>query len=67
MSDSSSIPHTPEWYARLKETLGEAACRQLGLFVIPSDWVLSVVIPIYNEKDHWRTLVDRVQIGRAHV
>ncbi len=62
MSDSLSlIPHTPEWFARLKDTLGEAACRQLGLFVIPPEWVLSVVIPIYNEKDHWRTLVDRVR------
>ncbi len=62
MSDSLSlIPHTPEWFARLKDTLGEAACRQLGLFVIPPDWVLSVVIPVYNEKDHWRALVDRVR------
>jgi glycosyltransferase involved in cell wall biosynthesis len=62
MSDSLSlIPHTPEWFARLKETLGEAACRQLGLFVIPPEWVLSVVIPVYNEKDHWRALVDRVR------
>lgn len=61
MSESSLIPHTPEWFARLKETLGEAACRQLGLFVIPPEWVLSVVIPVYNEKDHWRDLVDRVR------
>lgn len=61
MSESSLIPHTPEWFARLKDTLGEAACRQLGLFVIPPEWVLSVVIPIYNEKDHWRDLVDRVR------
>lgn len=55
------IPHTPEWYASLKETLGEAACRQLGFYVIPPEWMLSVVIPVYNEKDHWRTLVDRVR------
>lgn len=61
MSESSLIPHSPEWFARLKDTLGEAACRQLGLFVIPPEWVLSVVIPIYNEKDHWRDLLDRVR------
>lgn len=61
MSESSLIPHTPEWFARLKDTLGEAACRQLGLFVIPPEWVLSVVIPIYNEKDHWRDLLDHVR------
>src|SRR3569832_526681 len=62
MSDSLSlIPRTPEWFARLKETRGEAACRQVGLFVIPPEWVLSVVIPVYNEKDHWRSLVDCVR------
>lgn len=67
MTDSSAlIPHTPEWFARLKDTLGEAACRQLGLFVIPPEWVLSVVIPIYNEKDHWRTLVERVRAVPLH-
>ena len=55
------IPHTPEWFASLKETLGEAACRQLGFYVSPPDWVLSVVIPIFDEKDHWRALIDRVR------
>ena len=59
--DLRLIPHTPEWFASLKETLGEAACRQLGFYVIPPDWVLSVVVPIYNEKDRWRELVDRVR------
>ena len=67
MSDSLSlIPHTPEWFARLKETLGEAACRQLGLFVIPPNWVLSVVIPVYNEKDHWQDLLARVRAVPLH-
>lgn len=60
-NDPILIPHTPEWFARLKDTLGEAACRQLGLFVIPPEWVLSAVIPIYNEKTYWRALVDRVR------
>ncbi len=71
MSDTSSagsveqhlhlIPFTPEWYESLRSTLGEAACRQLGFFVIPPEWTLSVVIPVYNERDHWRSLVNRVR------
>ena len=36
-----------EW---LIETLGEAFCRKLGIFRVPDDLVLSVVIPVYNEK-----------------
>lgn len=55
------IPHTPEWYASLRNTLGDAACRQLGFYVIPPEWMLSVVIPIYNERDHWQALVKRVR------
>ena len=59
--DLRLIPYTPEWFASLRETLGEAACRQLGFYVIPPEWMLSVVIPVYNELDHWRALVDRVK------
>jgi glycosyltransferase involved in cell wall biosynthesis len=36
-----------EW---LIETLGEAFCRKFGIFRVPDDLVLSVVIPAYNEK-----------------
>ncbi len=59
--DLRLIPYTPEWFASLRHTLGEAACRQLGFYVIPPEWMLSVVIPVYNEADHWRALVDRVK------
>src|SRR5215208_6763228 len=37
-----------EWLLRV---LGEAMCRQLGIYRIPDDLVLSVVIPVYNERD----------------
>lgn len=60
-ADQQAIPFTPEWFSSLKSTLGEAACRQLGFFVIPPEWTLSVVIPIYNELDHWKDLVARVR------
>ncbi len=60
-NDLRLVPHTPEWFESLRETLGEAACRQLGFYVIPPEWMLSVVIPVYNEKDHWRSLLERVK------
>ncbi len=35
------------WMIRL---LGEPVCRKLGIYLIPDDLVLSVVIPVYNER-----------------
>ena len=37
-----------EW---LLATLGEEFCRKNGVYRIPDDLVLSVVIPVYNEHD----------------
>jgi glycosyltransferase involved in cell wall biosynthesis len=45
----------------LRQMLGEAACRQLGLSPIPEGFKVSVVIPVYNEKQWVRELVRRVQ------
>jgi glycosyltransferase involved in cell wall biosynthesis len=45
----------------LQRLLGEAACRQLGIYPIPERFKLSVVIPVYNEKLWIRELVRRVQ------
>src|SRR5262249_26744308 len=45
----------------LTELLGEAACRQIGLYPLPETFKLSVVIPVYNEERWVRELVRRVQ------
>jgi glycosyltransferase involved in cell wall biosynthesis len=45
----------------LQKLLGEAACRQLGIYPIPPGFKLSVVIPVYNEEQWVRELVRRVQ------
>jgi glycosyltransferase involved in cell wall biosynthesis len=47
-----------EW---LFETLGEAFCRKLGIFRVPEDLVLSVVIPCYNEKKTIHEILRRVR------
>jgi glycosyltransferase involved in cell wall biosynthesis len=54
-------PYSAEWYEALRTTLGEAACRQLALYVLPPDFVLSVVIPVYNEEATLRAIVERVR------
>ena len=53
-------PYSSNWYSRMVETLGEVACQRLGFYVIPDDFLLSVVIPVYNEAETLQQLVDRV-------
>ena len=46
----------------LRELLGEAACRRLGLFVdYPPDFKLSVVMPVYNERNTIHEILTRVR------
>jgi glycosyltransferase involved in cell wall biosynthesis len=45
----------------LRQLLGEQACRQLGIYPIPDGFKISVVIPVYNERQWVRELVRRVQ------
>lgn len=47
--------------ARLYRLLGEGACRQLGLFPLPPELRLSVVIPVYNERATLEELLRRVR------
>jgi len=56
------IPVSPqERVALLHQLLGEPACRQLGIYKIPDDFKLSVVIPVYNEERWISEVVRRVQ------
>ena len=47
--------------ALLERLLGDEACRRLGIFRIPADFVLSVVIPIFNEANTVKEVVRRVK------
>src|SRR5271157_3958230 len=56
------LPTSPEErVALLQRLLGEPACRQLGIYPLPKGFKLSVIIPVYNEKQWIRELVRRVQ------
>ncbi len=71
MSDSTSemicghkldtMPYTTEWYAGLQRLLGETVCRQLGFYAIPPHLLLSVIIPVYNERDTIHDILARVK------
>ncbi len=48
--DSTPLVDEGERIDWLYRNLGEATCRRLGLYRVPENLVLSVVIPVYNEK-----------------
>jgi len=45
----------------LERLLGAGGCRRLGLYRIPADLLLSVVIPVYNERHTIREIISRVR------
>src|SRR5262245_1228483 len=55
------VPYSQPWYDHFRQSLGEGVCRHLGIYPIPDDLVLSVVIPVYNERATLRELVGRVR------
>jgi glycosyltransferase involved in cell wall biosynthesis len=47
-----------EWLIRI---LGEPTCRKLGVYKVPDDLVLSVVIPVYNERNTIHEILKQVR------
>jgi glycosyltransferase involved in cell wall biosynthesis len=45
----------------LLKALGEPTCRKLGIFRVPADLTLSVVIPVYNERNTIHEILRRVR------
>jgi glycosyltransferase involved in cell wall biosynthesis len=54
---SDAAPSTKQ----LLDLLGPAVCRHLGIFEVPPGFVLSVVIPVYNEVKTVAEVVDKVR------
>ena len=54
-------PYSPAWYENFRQTLGEGPCRQLGIYAVPADFLLTVVIPVYNERNWILGLLERVK------
>lgn len=49
---------------QIREVLGETVCRQLGLIELPPGLKLSVVVPVYNERNSIREILRRIQAVR---
>lgn len=60
MSQPQNTPYSSSSYGKACELLGESVCKSLGLFVIPDEFVLSVVIPVYNEEKTLAVLLKAV-------
>jgi glycosyltransferase involved in cell wall biosynthesis len=58
----AEVARHPDQRARaLHHLLGEGPCRQLGIYPLPVGFKLSVVIPVFNEREYIAQIVDRVQ------
>ena len=60
-TESGEIDRGDRHFESLREQLGEDLCRRGGIYVIPEDFVLSVVIPIYNEVATVESVVERMR------
>jgi glycosyltransferase involved in cell wall biosynthesis len=45
----------------MESQLGKSVCRQLSIFSLPDDFVLSVIVPIYNENGTVSGVVERLK------
>jgi glycosyltransferase involved in cell wall biosynthesis len=62
MSDEPQSGQTPQQVVEsLERLIGVSACRALGIYRVPDDLVLSVVIPVYNEVETVEEVVQRVR------
>src|SRR5262245_3550861 len=59
--DDSSDPLTADRIDTLERLLGTEICRTLGIFRIPADFKLSVVMPVYNEVRTLAKVIERVR------
>lgn len=59
--DATSSAGEMEQTSFLQQLLGASLCRKLGIYEIPSDFRLSVVMPVYNEIRTLPKVIDRVQ------
>jgi glycosyltransferase involved in cell wall biosynthesis len=58
----AAIAENPDRRLRVLQTLlGEGVCRQMGIIAFPDDFKLSVVIPVYNERQWIHEIIRRVE------
>ena len=53
-------PYSHGWADSLRALLGDSLARELGIFAVPADVTLSIVIPVFNEEKTIREIVRKV-------
>ena len=61
MTSPETSPKKPLTTEQLRELLGETLARRFGLYSLPAGFRLSVVIPVYNERDTLAEILRRVR------
>jgi glycosyltransferase involved in cell wall biosynthesis len=65
--DQHEQPYEPSYYwsdsyvQRMHRLLGKHACAKLAIYSLPTDFVLTVIVPIYNECETINSVVDRLR------
>jgi glycosyltransferase involved in cell wall biosynthesis len=54
-------PHSPEAVELVEQLLGKTVCRRLGIYRLPEKFLLSVVIPVFNEARTIDEIIRRVR------
>jgi glycosyltransferase involved in cell wall biosynthesis len=58
---TAHLAHAPETVAFLEQLLGPSVCRRLGIFRLPESFLLSVVMPVFNESATLEEIIRRVR------
>ncbi len=61
LGEGDPIPADTQRVAWLRQVLGASICDQLAIYNLPEDFLLSVVIPVYNEAATIQRVVERVR------
>ncbi|KAA1259053.1 Undecaprenyl-phosphate mannosyltransferase [Rubripirellula obstinata] len=61
--NASTVSHdwSDEAFQRMQSQLGPSVCRQLAIFPLPNNFVLSVIVPVFNECKTIGSVVDRLR------
>jgi glycosyltransferase involved in cell wall biosynthesis len=58
---ATHLAHAAETVAFLEQLLGPSVCRRLGIFRLPENFLLSVVMPVFNESATLEEIIRRVR------
>ena len=64
MTSNSSDPKRfwdDDHVQKMHQLLGENVCRDLAIYALPTDFVLTVIVPVFNESNTVHEVVDRLR------